>query len=106
MALTASGTGTSIASLGGFLVVTLAEIIGAGMDNDSALSDESATILSPKMGILSYANDALGTNELDVLVAHGTLGIALAIGLDVAQVTDVTGLVGGSTVRLSVGVDC
>ena len=47
----------------------------------------------------------MGADELDVRVAHGTLGIALAIGLDVAQVTNVTGLVGGSTVGLAVGVD-
>lgn len=45
-------------------------------------------------------------DELDVRVLHGALGIALTIGLDVAKVTNVSGLVGGSTVGLAVRVDC
>lgn len=35
--LTAGGTGTGVASLEGLLVATLAEVIGAGVDNNSAL---------------------------------------------------------------------
>lgn len=40
-----------------------------------------------------------------MLILHATLGVALSIGLDVAQVTNVAGLVGGSAVGLVVRVD-
>lgn len=55
--------------------------------------------------MITYANDGLGANQLDVLVLNAALGVALGIGLDVAQVTNVAGLVGGSTVGLVVRVD-
>jgi hypothetical protein len=54
----------------------------------------------------TYANDALGANELDQLVRYAPLRIALAVCLVVAQVTDVAGLVGGGAVVFAVGVDC
>lgn len=54
---------------------------------------------------MTYAQDALGTDQLDELVLHGAGGIALSVGLEVAQVTDVTVGVGGSTVGLAEGVD-
>jgi hypothetical protein len=54
---------------------------------------------------VTYAQDALGTDQLDELVLHGAGGIALGIGLEVAQVTDVTVGIGGSTVGLAEGVD-
>lgn len=47
----------------------------------------------------------MGANQLDKAVSDGALGNALAIGLDVAEVTDVAGLIGGSTVGLAEGVD-
>lgn len=53
----------------------------------------------------TYADDALGPDELDVLVRHGALGVALAVRLDVAEVTNVAVLVGRGTVGLAVGVD-
>lgn len=55
--------------------------------------------------ILSYADNALGSDELDELVGHRALSIALAIGLEVAKVTNVADLVGGSTMVLAMGVD-
>jgi hypothetical protein len=55
---------------------------------------------------LSYTNDGLRADELDELVGHGALGVALSISLEVAEVTNVAGLVGRSTVGLAVGVDC
>lgn len=54
---------------------------------------------------ITYANDGLGADQLDVLVLNAALGVALSIGLDVAQVTNVAGLVRGSTVGLVVRVD-
>lgn len=54
----------------------------------------------------TYADDAVGADELDVRVHDGALGVALAISLDVAQVADVAGLIRGGAVRLVVGVDC
>lgn len=84
---TASGSRTSVTGLEGLLVVTLAEIVSAGVDNDGA------------------ANDAVGANQLDKVVGDGALGIALSISLDVAEVTNVTGLIRGSTVGLVEGVE-
>lgn len=84
---TAGRAGAGVASLEGLLVAALAEVVGAGVDNDGA------------------ADDALGANQLDEGVLDGALGVALAVGLDVAQVTDVAGLVGRGTVGLAVGVD-
>lgn len=47
----------------------------------------------------------MGSNELDMLVLHGALGIALAIRLEVSKVTDMSSLIGGSTVGFAVWVD-
>jgi len=84
---TASGTSTSVAGLLALLVLTLAEIVGAGVDDNGA------------------AEDALRADQLDELVRDGALGVALGVGLEVAQVADVALAVGGSTVGLVVGVD-
>lgn len=53
----------------------------------------------------TYAQDALGANQLDQLVLSGANGVALGIGLEVAQVTDVTLRISGSAVGLAEGVD-
>ncbi len=53
----------------------------------------------------TYANDAVGANQLDEAVRDGALGVALAVSLNVAEIANVTGLIGGSTVGLAVGVD-
>jgi hypothetical protein len=53
----------------------------------------------------TYADNALGPNELDVLVGHGARGVALGIRLDVAEVTNVAVLVARGAVGLVVGVD-
>lgn len=50
--------------------------------------------------------DALWADELDQLVGNGALGVALAVGLEVAEVTDVADLVRWSAVSLVVRVDC
>jgi hypothetical protein len=84
---TASRAGTGIASLQGLLVAALAKIISAGVDDNGA------------------ADNALGSDELDELVGHRALSIALAIGLEVAKVTNVADLVGGSTMVLAMGVE-
>lgn len=47
----------------------------------------------------------MGADELDVRVHDEALGVALAVGLDVAQVADVAGLVGWGSVSLVEGVD-
>ena len=83
----ASGTSASVASLLALLVLALAEVVSAGVDDDGA------------------AEDALGADQLDELVRDGALGVALSIGLEVAKVTDVALAVGGSTVGLVVRVD-
>lgn len=83
-----SWTSSSIARLLALSVTTLSEIIGAGVDNNSA------------------AENALGTNQLDQLVLHRALSIALSIGLEVSEITDVALRVLWCTVLLGVRVDC
>jgi hypothetical protein len=55
--------------------------------------------------VITYAQDGLSANQLDKVVLLGAGSVALSIGLEVAEVTDVTNLVGGSTVGLAEGVD-
>jgi hypothetical protein len=101
---TASGAGASVASLLGLLVTTLAEIVGASVDNNGAL----LRLVSMNQNIMkerTYANDALRSNELDQLVLNASLSVTLGIGLEVTKVTNVALLVLGGTVGLVVGVD-
>lgn len=126
--LTASRAGTSVTSLLGLLVATLAKVISTGVDDQSTLIywvsiclDHATPILLVLVVLivcssivqlelvcgmeLTYAQNALGTDQLDKLVLSGTNSIALSIGLEVTKVTDVTVGVSGSTVGLAVGVD-
>lgn len=84
---TASRTETSVTSLLGLLVTTTAEVISASVDDKGT------------------AQNALGTNQLDKLVLHVAGRVTLSIGLEVAQVTNVTVGISGSTVGLAVGVE-
>ena len=84
---TASETSASVTSLLRLLVTALAQVVSSSMNDNSA------------------TNDALGANQLDQLVRSAALGVTLAIGLEVTQVTDVALLVLGGTVGLVVGVD-
>jgi hypothetical protein len=54
---------------------------------------------------LTYPNDAVLANQLDVRVSDASLAIPLPVGLEVAQVTHMADLVGGGAVRLLEGVD-
>jgi hypothetical protein len=54
---------------------------------------------------ITYANDALGSDELDQLIRNTSLRVALAISLEVTQVTNVADLVGRSAMILAVGID-
>lgn len=53
----------------------------------------------------TYSENALNTDQLDQLVRGRTNSVALGIGLEVAQVTNVALFVAGSTVGLAVRVD-
>lgn len=52
------------------------------------------------------AEHALRADQLDELVGDGTLGVALAIGLEVTEVANVTLAVARRAVGLGVRVDC
>jgi hypothetical protein len=69
--------------------------------------DDVSCLFRPKgRGVMgTYPNNALRANQLDMLVRDASLGVTLAIGLEVAQVTNVALFVLGSTVGLVVGVD-
>lgn len=86
---TASGTGTRVARSLTLLVSALAQVIRAGMHDDRP------------------AQDALRSDQLDQLVRDGPLGVALAVGFEVAEVADVAFAVGGGAVgfgeRVEVG---
>jgi len=84
---TACRSGTSIAGLLGLFVSSPAKIISSRMNDDGT------------------ANNALGANQLDELVGGGTLAIALAISLEVAQVTYMANLILRSTMCLAMGVE-
>ena len=84
---TASRARAGVTGLLALLVATLAKVVSASVDNDGA------------------AEDALGADQLDELVGDGALGVALAIGLEVAQVTNVALVVLGGTVGLAVRVE-
>ena len=70
------------------LVPALAQVVGAGVHDDGP------------------AEDALGADELDMLVRDGALGVALSVRLEVAKVADVALAVGGGAVSFGEGVDC
>lgn len=53
----------------------------------------------------THADDALRANQLDERVGDSALGVALAVGGDVAEVANVAVLVARGAVRLAVGVD-
>ena len=57
------------------------------------------------LGACNYANDGMWADQLDKRVLGRALGNTLAIGLDVAEITDVTLFGSGSTVGLAEGVD-
>ena len=80
-------TRTSVASLLALSVATLAKVVSATVHDDGA------------------AKNALWADELDQLIGVRTLSVALAIGLEVAKVTNVTLLIRRCTVLLSVWVD-
>ena len=84
---TASRAGASVASLLALFVVTLAEVISAGVDDDGA------------------AENALRADQLDELVGDAALAVALAVGLEVSEVTNVALTVGWRAVGLALRVD-
>lgn len=55
--------------------------------------------------VSTYADDAVRTDELHKVVGNRALGVALGVGLDVAEVTDVAVLILGSAVGLAMGVN-
>ena len=86
-------------------MATLAEIVGASMNDNGALVTSQHQGIWKKEKEETYADDALGADQLDQLVCDTSLRIALTISLEVAQVTDVALLVLGGTVCLVVGVE-
>lgn len=55
--------------------------------------------------LITYAENGLRADQLDEVVLLGANGVTLSIGLEVAEVTDVTVLVDRGTVVLAEGVD-
>lgn len=84
---TTSRTTPSISSLLAVLMASLAKIISPSMNHNR----------TPK--------HALRADQLDQLVTDRALRIALAVGLEVPEVSDVALAVGGRAVGLVVGVD-
>lgn len=83
----AGGTPACIARGLALFMSALAEVVGAAMHDDGA------------------AEHALGPNQLDLAVGNGTLAVPLSVGLEVAQIANMTVFVGGGTVLLPKGVD-
>jgi hypothetical protein len=84
---TTSRPSTRIARLQAILVPALPKIIRASVNDDRA------------------AQHALLSDQLDKAVLDAALPVAVAVGLEVAKVADVAGLVAGGAVRLAEGVE-
>jgi hypothetical protein len=86
---TASWSATGIASLLGVWVTSLSKIVGASVNDDGTLCDQVSSYRRGWTGwaCRTYANDTLGSNQLDELVLNRSSGVSLSIGLDVSQVT-------------------
>jgi hypothetical protein len=54
---------------------------------------------------VTYSEHTVLSNQLDERILHGAFGVALGVGGDVAEITDMALRVVGSTVVLGVGVD-
>lgn len=76
----ASRPSARIARLQAVLVAALAQVVGARMHDDRA----------PQHGLLA--------DQLDEAVLERALPVAVGVGLEVAEVADVAGLVGGCAV--------
>ena len=81
---------TSAGVTGGLalLVPALAEVVGAGVNDDGA------------------AQHALGADQLHMVVRYAALAVALPVRLEVAQVAHVAVPVRGGAVFFAEGVDC
>lgn len=86
--LTASWAGASVSGLLALLTFTLSKVVSAAVDDNGA------------------SKNALRADQLDELVGDRALCVALAIGLEVAQVTNVALRVRRGAVSLAVRVDC
>ena len=84
----ASRTTARVARRLALLVSAFAQVVGARVHDDGP------------------PEDALGADQLDLLVRDGALGVALGVRLEVAEVADVAFCVGGCAVGLAKGVDC
>jgi hypothetical protein len=54
---------------------------------------------------VTYANNALGADQLDKLVSGCPLAIALSISLEVSKIAYMANLIGRSTMSLAMRVD-
>lgn len=84
---TTSWSTTGVTSLEGVWVTTLTEVIGTGVNDNGSTEDRS------------------WTEQLDQVVSDGTLSDTRGIGLDVTQVTNVSGLIRWGTVGLAEWVE-
>lgn len=84
---TASGPSARVARRLTLLVPSLAQVVGASVDDNGA------------------AQHALRTDQLDLTVGDGALGVALRVGLEVPEVADMAVVVGGGAVLFGMRVD-
>lgn len=102
---TAGRSWAGVASLLALLVPAFTEIIGSRVDDDGALYYcQSLDLLKILEKGQTYSENAVLADQLDKAVADAAFGIALGIGLEVAQVTDMAFRIGRATVGLAVGV--
>ena len=117
-------------------MAALAQVVGAGVNDDRALWRKTKQRISATQAFScfsmeeyctrvrrdrkgkrrggegeqeerrTHAQNAILPDELDVLVGDGALGVALGVGLEVAQIPDVALVVRGRAVRFAEGVDC
>jgi len=84
--LTAGKSGTSVTSGLGQIVTTLAQIINISVDHEGAADNREIT------------------RQLNQLISDRALSDSISVGLDIAQITDMSLLIALSTMGLTVGV--
>jgi hypothetical protein len=79
------------------------------MDNDGSLMQVSNNPPPGRSVRLrwrsSYADDTLGSDELDELVRYRSFRVPLSVGLNVPKVPNMASLVGRSAMVLPIGID-
>ena len=101
---TAGGTAAGVAGGERVLVAALAVVVGADVDNDGAADNRVGADERDLLVCGGSAGRSLPLHSAPRLTGDVNIGVARAVGLDIAEVTNVTVGVGGTAVVLAMRV--